>query len=295
MQFFKNILVAIDFKEAEQAEIDHALTLAKHQKAKITLMSVIHELPKNAELEISAMSPAERTELKISKRQAQIDEVAECLKDHDIKVETVVTSGVSSTEIIKQVIRNNHDLLMISERDNATIKNKLFGSTAIQILRKCPCPVMAVHPDHPGEYKNVMASIDVTKEDDYDNDQLNTSIIQTAHAIAQTENSELSVQNIPPSEAVKEEHLERIKHCLAEHHVEVEEKNIFLDSGDVISTIANASKNHDIDLLVMGMLSRTGIKGFFIGNTVEKIMDNVECSVLTIKPKEFVSPITLDD
>ena len=44
-------------------------------------------------------------------------------------------------------------------------------------------------------------------------------------------------------------------------------------------------------LLVMGTLCRTGIPGFFIGNTAETILNQVDCSVLTVKPKGFVSPV----
>lgn len=47
------------------------------------------------------------------------------------------------------------------------------------------------------------------------------------------------------------------------------------------------------DLIVMGTLSRTGIPGYFIGNTAEVILNNVECSVLAIKPDGFVSPVTV--
>ena len=35
--------------------------------------------------------------------------------------------------------------------------------------------------------------------------------------------------------------------------------------------------------------------GFFIGNTAESVLQQVNCSVLTVKPEGFVSPVTLDD
>ena len=52
-------------------------------------------------------------------------------------------------------------------------------------------------------------------------------------------------------------------------------------------------RKHQIDLLVMGTVCRTGLSGFFIGNTAEKVLGNVDCSVLTLKPEGFVSPVTL--
>ena len=51
----------------------------------------------------------------------------------------------------------------------------------------------------------------------------------------------------------------------------------------------------DIDLLVMGTVCRTGIAGFLIGNTAEEVLNQVGCSVLTLKPEGFVTPVTLDE
>jgi len=295
MKYFVNILVALDYKDTEQAEIDHALILAKSHNAKITFVSVIPPLPKDAHLEISAMSPEERLQLQLSKRVEELETVAECIKSHDIDVEVIALSGTPSTEIIKQVLRSDYDLLMFSERTAPSIKNKLIGGTGKQLLRKCPCPVFAVHPEHSGEYDKIMATIDVTQHDDYSNDSLNEAIITTAKAITDADNSELSLLNIPPSDNEKAVHLERIHSCLQNHDVHIDDDNIILEPGNPVSVIPTVSTEKEIDLLVMGMLSRTGIKGFFIGNVAEKILDNVECSVLAIKPAEFVSPVTLDD
>ncbi len=294
MKYFQNILVALDYQATEQAEIDHALILAKSHQSKITFISVILPLPKDAHLEISAMSPEERLQKKISTRVSELESVAECIKSHGIEVEVIAVSGTPSDEIIKQVLRNNHDLLMLSERENSSIKNKLIGGTARQLLRKCPCPVLAVHPNHSGEYGNIMATIDVSEHRDHNNTQLNEDIVYAAQAVAEADHGELSLLNIPPSEDAIPAHMERIQGCLDGKHISIDDKNIFFETGDPSAVIIETSKSHKIDLLVMGMLSRSGIKGFFIGNVVEKIMDSVECSILTIKPQEFVSPVTLD-
>ena len=45
----------------------------------------------------------------------------------------------------------------------------------------------------------------------------------------------------------------------------------------------------------MGTLCRTGIAGFFIGNTAETVLADVHCSVLTVKPQGFVTPVALED
>lgn len=50
----------------------------------------------------------------------------------------------------------------------------------------------------------------------------------------------------------------------------------------------------EVDLVVMGTLTRTGIPGSLIGNTAEVILNTLGCSVPAVKPAGFVTPVTLD-
>ena len=54
------------------------------------------------------------------------------------------------------------------------------------------------------------------------------------------------------------------------------------------------AKKIKASLVVMGTVARTGIPGFLMGNTAEAILNQIECSVLAIKPPGFVTPITLE-
>jgi nucleotide-binding universal stress UspA family protein len=49
-----------------------------------------------------------------------------------------------------------------------------------------------------------------------------------------------------------------------------------------------------IDVLVMGTLARAGISGVLIGNTAERVLRKLPCSVLTLKPDGFVSPVRIE-
>jgi nucleotide-binding universal stress UspA family protein len=49
-----------------------------------------------------------------------------------------------------------------------------------------------------------------------------------------------------------------------------------------------------VDLVVMGTVARTGVAGLFIGNTAEAILEQMECSVLAVKPEGFVTPVSRD-
>ncbi|RZW20858.1 MAG: universal stress protein UspA and related nucleotide-binding protein [Desulfobulbaceae bacterium] len=44
----------------------------------------------------------------------------------------------------------------------------------------------------------------------------------------------------------------------------------------------------------MGSVGRSGIPGLLIGNKAEKLLNSINCTVLTVKPDGFKTPVTLD-
>jgi nucleotide-binding universal stress UspA family protein len=51
----------------------------------------------------------------------------------------------------------------------------------------------------------------------------------------------------------------------------------------------------EVDLVVVGTVARTGIPGLIMGNTAETILDQLDGSVLAIKPPGFFTPVMLPD
>ena len=48
---------------------------------------------------------------------------------------------------------------------------------------------------------------------------------------------------------------------------------------------------HHADLLVMGSVGRGGFTGLLMGNTAERLLGRVDCSVLVVKPDGFTCPV----
>ena len=45
------------------------------------------------------------------------------------------------------------------------------------------------------------------------------------------------------------------------------------------------------DIVVMGAVSRTGLKRLLLGNTAEKVLDHLRCDVLIVKPKRLLNTV----
>ncbi len=50
-------------------------------------------------------------------------------------------------------------------------------------------------------------------------------------------------------------------------------------------------RKEQVDLVVTGSVGHSGLAGFFIGNTAEKILLGLNCSVLALKPQGFKTPV----
>ncbi len=69
---------------------------------------------------------------------------------------------------------------------------------------------------------------------------------------------------------------------------------IYIENYAPCAAILDFVDNNSIDLVVMGTVARTGIAGFIVGNTAEKLLPRISCSILALKPEGFRTPVTLE-
>jgi universal stress protein E len=70
---------------------------------------------------------------------------------------------------------------------------------------------------------------------------------------------------------------------------------VYMQKGEPGHLIPELAAEMEVGLIVMGTVSRTGVDGLLIGNTAEKILSQMDCSVLAVKPDGFVTPVRLDE
>ena len=70
---------------------------------------------------------------------------------------------------------------------------------------------------------------------------------------------------------------------------------VYMLKGEAGNLIPELVAAKEVELIVMGTVGRTGVDGLLIGNTAEKILRRVNCSVLTVKPDGFVTPVRLEE
>lgn len=313
MKRFKNILLVSDDGDSGQATLARAIDLATRNQAKLTLIKVISQVPHDYRVFITSLLPQEIMEIAVKEQTLLLEkEIASFEKSIHIELKVIV--GREFIEIIKEVLRNKHDLVIKTARGMGGRIGVLFGSTAMHLLRKCPCPVWLIKPKQGQSYARIMAALDVDPAAMEESD-LNNKIMQLATSLARAENSELHIVHTwkkpdliyltgeldytTPVAFTKScveaqnMHIKWLKDFLEQYKEEQYQEHIV--EGSAGRFLPEFAEQHQIDLIVMGTVCRTGIPGFFIGNTAEKILHRIDCSVLAIKPDGFVSPVQLDD
>jgi nucleotide-binding universal stress UspA family protein len=244
------------------------------------------------------------------KRMNRLPKAAE---KRQIEINFKVLWGKPWLEIIREVIRGRHDLVILVPKRKPKYQEILFGSRIMHLMRKCPCPVWALKPTRQKKYHRVMAAIDPSPADSQ-SDALNLKILELAVASAHRDNSELHIFHCwrsPHEKLIRTRSLlsqEEIKNLTNETRKALKDKiedllakidmgdlsyKLFLRKGEPEGLIPSHVLKRRIDLVVMGTVVRTGLTGFLIGNTAERVLSSINCSVLAVKPDGFETPVSL--
>ncbi|NOX40882.1 MAG: universal stress protein [Alphaproteobacteria bacterium] len=299
MKRFTNILVVFNDAIGAEDALEQAASLARDNGARLTITVVLRG---------GDASPQHVEE--VEKRLQRL-----CLGVQHAGVSDVrwrVLTGTAFIEIIRQVIRAEHDLVFACAQPDGVLKQVFFGSTATHLVRKCPCPVWIVKPGQPVPYRNILVAID--PQIATSKDQINTLIMDLATSLALHDHSVLHIMHAwnvdgtdldsmrseiatQQREAILKHHHD--KHLLAVNNLvgryvmsEIDHR-IHLPRGRPEQAIYQLVQQEKIDLILMGSVARVGIPGFFIGNTAETVLGSERCSILTVKPNGFETPVLL--
>jgi nucleotide-binding universal stress UspA family protein len=316
MKRFKDILCVVENEEACKPAMERAVTLAENNQACLTVIDVVESAPASADLQSEIVrSHMQRLETLVDPYRKRID------------IETKVLKGSAFMEIIREVIRNGRDLV-IKIPETQDWLNRLFGSADMHLFRKCPCPVWIIKPTQPKAYSVILAAVDVDDAHPLaeleSRHSLNRQIIEMASSLTLSESAELHIVSAWDviGESLMRGAFMRTPEDEINAYVEQRRQksigNLDVLMGEVVSKLGQETldylkprthlvrgvarkeipalaKRIEADLIVMGTVGRTGVPGFIMGNTAETILDQIDCSVLAIKPPGFVTPVTAKD
>jgi universal stress protein E len=326
MRRFKNILFVADSGLKGSDAFERAVSLTENNQASLTVVDVVERVTAGIGMSEGGPISADLQAAMVREHTQGLETLVAPFRKR-IEIHIKVLTGVPFLEIIREVLRNGHDLV-IRIPETWDWRDRLFGSDDMHLLRKCPCPVWLIKPQAPKAYRCILAAVDVGDEhlpaELESQHALNRQILEMASCLALSEFAELHIvhawhavaesairgafMQTPEDDIIA--YVEQVRRqCEASLDGLIREVtgNLGQDALDYLKLqthlvkglarkdIATLAKRIEADLVVMGTVARTGVPGFIMGNTAETILNQIDCSVLAIKPPGFVTPVTLEE
>jgi universal stress protein E len=311
MQPIRRILVAIKDPAARSLPaLNKAAQIAKGLGAQLTLFHDI-ATPVYAEAMQGRDGDLRSWQREVqSARREQLERLATRVRRHGIDVDVAADWDYPPYEaIIRKAQRIAADLLVV-ENHHGGGKHPvrwLLAYTDWELLRLCPIPVLLVKNRRLYHRPRVLAAIDPAhahaKPANLDRQILRAGT-QLVHAL----HGELhALHAMPPAiplvpglpdgplvdttERALVEQAARRSLARAVDGFEVKHSHCHLVEGRPSEVIPRTVRRERCSIVAMGIVSRSGLKRFFIGNTAEFVMDAVTADILVVKPADFASRV----
>ncbi len=136
----KNILVPLDLSEMSLKSLQYAVPFAQQFGAKLTLLHVVPPPAYTPELPFPAPLSAEH----FAAIEKQLEDIRVTKIPAEIAVEISVRHNFVFDGILEVARQTCADLIITTTHGRTGLTHLLMGSTAENIVRKAPCPVLVV-------------------------------------------------------------------------------------------------------------------------------------------------------
>jgi universal stress protein E len=300
---FECILVAIaDPTAGLNKAVRRARALAHATGAGIELVNAIPHVMSTG----SAHAAAEQfTRYEAEQNGRQLERTANRLRREEIIVNTTVQTGYPIHEaILRQVRRTKADLLIIEARKHGFLGRLLLSQIDFELIRHCPIPLLIVKGRAAWRSPRILAALDPFHAHDKPS-VLDRIIVDAAQAVAAVMRGSVHathayrpfasyISAVPMSEAAAAALPAREKSYTAAIRREfyqavsrygIARKKAHLVCGDPTVALPALARSMRAGLVVMGAMSRSGLKRIFIGDTAARVLDALPCDVLVVRPR----------
>jgi len=313
MNGFGNILLIHDDAAGFESALARAVSLAERNSARLTIAEVVPEAPEGPFARLNpfsagAVEAVDPDEIGFRERLERI--LAEARR-RNIDVRPALLRGAPHTEIARAVVRHGYDLVITAEETRTTLEGLLFGKPSSRIVRACPCPVWVVKPDAPRGFRRIVAAVEAGGADGAPAD-IDEAVLTLAADLARGEGCKLDIvhawdfkgQDLETSRSEltpamwralyrrnRMAHARALQSVLSAVDLEGMDHEVHMPKGDPYRILLDFSWKSDVDLIVAGTVSRTGLDRIIYSNLVERILPLADCAVLAVKSAAFVASI----
>ncbi len=213
--------------------------------------------------------------------------------------------------IVRKADESNATLVIKDSHYHSVLRRSIFSNTDWNVIRACPATLLLVKPRAAALKPCIVAAIDPMHERDKPA-ELDTKILSVAAELATALGGELHAFHgfdIAPmlaasasslampiampmrelTDSMRAEHSEAV-HALTDARG-IARDRVHIHQGGTRELLVALTEQLRADIVVMGAMSRTGMKRLFLGNTAEDVLDQLPCDLVIVKPAGFVGPL----
>jgi nucleotide-binding universal stress UspA family protein len=138
------ILVPIDFSDFSRAAVERAVALASPTRAEITAVFVLPCAAPTAGEGATGSCAAEADDNMMSAMAEDVDEFLLPARAAGLAVRVSVKRGDTVTQILEQARETAADVIVMGTHGRSGVERWVLGSVLDGVLRKAPCPILAV-------------------------------------------------------------------------------------------------------------------------------------------------------
>lgn len=281
----KKILVPTDFSEFADKALQTAVAIAQKVNAELFLLNA-------NEMAVAALPIAEYYYYDKEKEQSYLQMVNESLdktlqkiaSDMDlgnIKVSTLVESGLL-VDVIEEVCKREQiDLIVMGTQGATGMKEMLIGSNTEKVVRNAPCPVLSVPNKAYTGFQTIVFPTTLRPDQ--------ASAFKKLADMQQVFEGKIHLlylnnpAHLPDNEAIISRKEEMVNEAgLKNVEIFAGEQNVF----DEENAILEFAKSQNADLIVMATHQRKGLAHLFLGSITEDTINHSDIPVLAIPIKK---------
>lgn len=287
------ILVDVDSRATHHPSLDWAVAIATRTGAEIIVADVMSD----------DQTPAEQlvdlTERRLATVAGAVTKVA---------VRHKVLVGSPAAALITEVERSGADLLVRSHaRDLSAMRPKPYGPIDRELVRGSPAPVLLAAPGVRPRHPQIVGAV-APDDGEARVEALNRTIISSTAAWSSIlDGSPTVLQAWTPvlewrlssqcsgdelagyTEESRQQVIAQMTAAVRDAGADPREVGVAARRGVVDDVLPSFIVSRGIDLVVLGVTPRRGLSRLVLGNTAERLLRHLPCSVLTVKPDHCAS------
>ncbi|WP_455169133.1 universal stress protein [Aegicerativicinus sediminis] len=276
----RKIVVPTDFSANAMNALKYAVELFKYDTCEIFILHVYQDeifFEDNSrtlvETKNARKSIANRSQLKLEETLKEIQEFSPNPR-HNYKI--ISADNLLLDEIDAIVERENIDIIVMGTRGETNDKKITFGSHTLQVLKYVRCPVLAI----PENYQHIQPRRVLFTTNyliPYKRRELKLLCEMVHPYRAQIDLLYMSKSNSLSQRQLDNQNLLKNELC--------KNKLTFLKVGskDIVPTIFEYVKEHDVDLLVMVNYKHSSEQNIVFQSTIDKISLHIEIPFLVLQ------------